>query len=84
MGTMDMRNEHDKLTGWQFDMDPDKEAFTPGTIKLDRDDFEKTLTMFYEEMGWDARTGAPTRATLDRIGLKSVADELEALNLLPA
>jgi aldehyde:ferredoxin oxidoreductase len=84
MGTMDMRNKHDQLTGWQFDMDPDKKAFTPGTIKLDRDDFETTLTMFYEEMGWDAKTGTPTRATLNKLGLGYVADELEVLKLLPA
>ncbi|MBI9105381.1 MAG: aldehyde ferredoxin oxidoreductase [Spirochaetales bacterium] len=83
MGTVDMRNKHDQLTGWQFDMDPDKKAFTPGTIKLDRDDFETTLTMFYEEMGWDAKTGSPTRATLDKLGLGYVADELEVLKLLP-
>ena len=84
MGTVNMREEHDRLTGWQFDMDPDKEAFTAGTIKLDRDDFEKGLTMLYEEMGWDPQTGAPTRETLEKLQLKYVADELETLDLLPA
>lgn len=84
MGTMDMRNRHDQLTGWQFDMDPDKKAFTPGTIKLDRDDFETALTMFYEEMGWDPKTGAPTRAALEKCNLGYVADELAGKGLLPA
>lgn len=84
MGTIDMRNEHDQLTGWQFEMDPDKKAFTPGTVKLDRDDYEKSLTMFYSEMGWDPKSGAPTKETLNKLGLKYVADELEVLNLLPA
>jgi aldehyde:ferredoxin oxidoreductase len=65
-------------------MDPDKEAFTPGTIKLDKEDFETALTMFYEEMGWDAKTGAPTRAALEKVKLGYVADELDKLGLLPA
>lgn len=84
MGTMDMRNQHDRLTGWQFEMNPDKEAYTPGTVKLDREDFETALTMFYEEMGWDAKTGAPTRAALEKAKLGYVADELDKLGLLPA
>ncbi|MFO7729962.1 MAG: aldehyde ferredoxin oxidoreductase [Spirochaetia bacterium] len=84
MGTTNMREEHDQLTGWQFDMDPDKEPFTAGTIKLDREDYEKALTMLYEELGWDSKTGAPTRATLERLRLKYVADELETMGLLPA
>jgi len=84
MGTTDMRNKHDKLTGWQFDMDPGKQPYTPGTIKLDREDFETALTMFYTEMGWDPKTGAPTRKTLEASNLRYVADELDVLGLLPA
>ncbi len=84
MGTMDMRNEHDVIMDWVYDMDPDKEAFTPGTIKMDREDMQLALTMFYEEMGWCPTTGAPTRATLEGLGLKEVADELEEKGLLPA
>jgi aldehyde:ferredoxin oxidoreductase len=84
MGTIQMREQHDRLTGWQFDLDPDKKPFTAGTIKLDREDFETALTMFYEECGWDPKTGAPTKETLVRLGLKYVADELEVMGLLPA
>ena len=39
--------------------------------------------MMYEEMGWDKVTGAPTRATLEKFGLKDVADKLASANLLP-
>ena len=39
--------------------------------------------MFYEEMGWDVTTGAPTRKTLEHYGLGYVADDLEKLGLLP-
>ena len=84
MGTMDMRGKHDVMMDWIFDMDPDKKAFTPGTIKMDRDDMQLALTMFYKEMGWDETTGAPTRATLERLDLKYVADEMESMGLLPA
>ncbi|MBW8383082.1 MAG: hypothetical protein K0M69_11255, partial [Youngiibacter sp.] len=52
-------------------------------IKMDRDDMQLALTMFYKEMGWDEKLGTPTRATLERLGLKDVADELGSLNLLP-
>ncbi len=84
MGTIDMRNKHDIIMDWVFDMDPDKKPFTPGTVKMEREDMKKALTLFYKEMGWDEETGAPTRATLEKVGLKDVADELEKLNLLSA
>ena len=38
-----------------------------------------TLDMFYTEMGWDLATGAPTRATLTRLGMADVADGMKAL-----
>jgi aldehyde:ferredoxin oxidoreductase len=88
MGTKDMRNEHDIISDWVFDkVDKDADGkelapFTPGTIRMDREDMKLALTMFYKEMGWDEVTGAPTKATLVRLGLDDVAAELEALNLL--
>ncbi len=84
MNSKNLRMDHDQLTGWQFDMDPDKKAFEAGTIKLDRDDYQKALTLFYKEMGWDEKTGVPTRATLEHLQLKDVADELDRLGLLTA
>ena len=83
-GTTDMRNEHDVVSNFIFDMDPDFKAFEEGTVKLDRDDWQTALTMFYKEFGWDETTGAPTRATLEKFGLTDVADALAAKNLLPA
>ena len=82
-GTTDMRNNHDVISNFIFDMDPDKQPFTPGTVKLEREDWQKALTMFYQQFGWDPTTGAPTRETLEKFDLKDVADDLEALNLLP-
>ena len=84
MGSKNLREDHDPLSDWVFDRDPDKQPFTEGTTKLDREDWEKALDMFYTEFGWDVKTGIPTRATLESFGLGKVADELEAAGLLPA
>jgi aldehyde:ferredoxin oxidoreductase len=46
-------------------------------IPVDRIEFEKGKDLFYELMGCDTKTGNPTRATLEKYGLKDVADELE-------
>ena len=35
-----------------------------GTDKMDREDMQVALTMFYKEMGWDEKTGAATKETL--------------------
>lgn len=83
MNTVDMRNAHDKITDWPFDMEPDFKPFEEGTIKLDREDMVKAYTLFYKEMGWDEKTGAPTRETLEKFGLNDVAEKLASLNLLP-
>ncbi len=82
MGTADMRKEHDALPEWVFNEDPDKPAFTKGTDKLDREDMEKAMDMFYQELGWDVKTGSPTKATLVKFGLTDVVAELEKRNLL--
>ena len=37
------------------------------------------LDDYYTARGWDLRTGAPTRQTLERLGLHSVADDLETI-----
>lgn len=36
-----------------FDKDPKIPVFTEGTDKMDREDMRQSLTMFYQEMGWD-------------------------------
>lgn len=51
-------------------------AFVPVTRTIDRDKFEKLKDAYYTERGWDLKTGIPTRAKLEELGLKDVADEL--------
>jgi len=41
------------------------------------------LDNYYEFRGWDKKTGLPTRARLETIDLKHVADELDRMNRLP-
>ena len=82
-GTMDMRNEHDVISEFVFNANPDQEPFTEGTQKFEREDWQLALTMFYKSFGWDETTGAPTRASLEKFDMKDVADDLESLGLLP-
>jgi aldehyde:ferredoxin oxidoreductase len=84
MATVDMRAKHDTAPDWVFDYPPDRKPFTPGHSRMDRDDIELARDQFYEVLGWDRKTGAPTRASLEKLGLKDVADRLEQLSLLPA
>lgn len=84
MNQMNQRANHDVLTDWVYDMDPAKPFGSEGTIKMDRADMNTALDMFYDEMGWDRRTGAPTRQTLERFNLGFVADELAKRKLLPS
>ena len=47
--------------------------------RLDKKKFAKMLDDYYEIVGWDKNTGAPTRATLESLGLKGIADDLEKM-----
>jgi aldehyde:ferredoxin oxidoreductase len=51
---------------------------------IDRDKFEDWKTLYYRLEGWDEKTGWPTRRTLEELGLKHVADELEKKEKLGA
>jgi aldehyde:ferredoxin oxidoreductase len=44
---------------------------------IDREKFEALKDAFYELRGSDKKTGAPKRETLEQLGLKYVADDLE-------
>jgi aldehyde:ferredoxin oxidoreductase len=53
-----------------------KKAFLPITYgegevaQITPEGYEKTLTSYYEYMGWDPETGTPTPETLKRLGLE--------------
>jgi len=84
MGTKEMRVHHDKIPEWVYTDKTGKLPFTKGTTCLDRNDVQTALDMFYDELGWDKATGAPTVRTYRKLGLDSVADTLSKQNLAPA
>ena len=51
-------------------------------VVLDREKFLKLLDKYYELRGWNKANGWPTRSRLQELGLKQIADELEAIRRL--
>jgi aldehyde:ferredoxin oxidoreductase len=47
-----------------------------GTKAVTADDVEGLLDNYYDEKGWDIKTGIPTREKLSELGLESVAGDL--------
>jgi aldehyde:ferredoxin oxidoreductase len=81
-GTKDLRHVHDALPYWM-----DRANF-PGALPTNnanttQADWDLALDLFYDQFGYDRATGAPTRATLVRLGMTDVADQLAAAGLLP-
>jgi len=84
-GSMDMRTLHDQLPHWALvESHPGKKPFDGTNYYTTPEDWNTALDLYYEVLGYDKATGAPTRATLERLGLKDVADELQKAKLLPA
>lgn len=64
---------------------PDKFFEEPIETKikvLDRNTFEKLKDRYYRHRGWDVRTGNPTKAKLDELGLNYIANDLKNRNLI--
>jgi aldehyde:ferredoxin oxidoreductase len=53
-----------------------------GGRKYLREDLERAKGEYYRLMGWDPKTGIPTQPTLERLGLKEVADEFQNRGIL--
>lgn len=49
---------------------------------LDRERFLKLLDKYYELSGWNRDSGWPTRAKLEGLGLKAIANQLQSLGRL--
>ena len=81
VGSRDMRNLHDVIPEYAYTTEPDVPVFTEGTVKMEKEDWQLALGMFYQQFGWDEQ-GSPTRETLEKFGLGDVADDLAASNLL--
>jgi aldehyde:ferredoxin oxidoreductase len=51
--------------------------------KLDKAKYKKIQDEYYQLRGWDIKTGVPTRAKLEELGLKDIADNLRKYGKLP-
>jgi aldehyde:ferredoxin oxidoreductase len=58
--------------------------FTGDQHVLSQEGFRRLMDEFYDLRGWDRTTGWPTRRTLERLKMATMADELAHLGLLPA
>lgn len=56
-----------------------KESLPDGASKGQVVDLDLMLDEYYEARGWDKNRGFPIRQTLEGLGLKAVADELDGL-----
>ncbi len=83
METADMRQRHDLTPSWIFADPKGAAAFSKGTIRMDQADISRALEVFYDVMGWDRATGAPTMETYARLGLEGVGSQLQAAKLTP-
>jgi aldehyde:ferredoxin oxidoreductase len=83
METKEMRAQHDTVPDWVFTDPASKASFTQGTNRMDKEDIKLAMDMYYEEMGWDKKTGSPTATAYQKLGLGEVADQLTKRGLLP-
>lgn len=83
MGTVDMRTEHDGVPGWIFQDPKGAAPFTRGTIRMEAADISLAMDQFYQVMGWDKATGAPTTQSYASLGLGDVARTLADRKLTP-
>jgi aldehyde:ferredoxin oxidoreductase len=51
-------------------------------LAYDKKKWSKMLDEYYDLVHWDKKTGVPTRESLEELGLKDVADELQELGKL--
>jgi len=68
----------DDIIPRRFFDEPLKGGGPSGGSVVDRDKFETILDEYYEDRKYDPKSGLPTRAGLERLGLKYIADDLEA------
>lgn len=59
-----------------------KDPMPDGPAKGKVVDLNPMLDEYYRERGWDVRTGLQKRNTLERLGLKDVANQLKGKNML--
>ena len=61
---------------WQLKYGKPHPLFDPQKLPTDLEGYNVVLDEYYRLRGCDLKTGIPTRATLERLGLKDIADDL--------
>jgi aldehyde:ferredoxin oxidoreductase len=74
-------------TEWTFNPEclgpgKDGEIISKKGAVVDREKFERMKDEFYQLRGWDVASGLQTRAKLNEIDLRDIADDLERSGLL--
>ena len=80
---VNLREEHDQLPAHFFTpvekrLLPAYPPAEPPHPPLVREYFEESKTEYYKLMGWDEKTGLPTRGTLKKLGLEDILADFEA------
>ncbi|MBW2570071.1 MAG: aldehyde:ferredoxin oxidoreductase [Deltaproteobacteria bacterium] len=80
---VNLRKEHDQLPDHFFvptktRLMPPYPPAEPPHPPLDKKLFEETKVEYYKLMGWDTKTGLPTRSTLKKLGMSDVLKKFEA------
>ena len=68
------RREHDIPLDFLFDPQTAGGALS----WTSKEEYNSVLDEYYTARGWDPNTAIPRRSTLERLGLKNIADELES------
>jgi aldehyde:ferredoxin oxidoreductase len=58
------------------------EPLDQGPVKGAVVELDRLLDDYYDQRGWGRTNGYPTRETLERLDLKSVANDLEGMGIL--
>jgi len=72
-----------KDDNWSVPEKFNKEPLKEGPCKGSVFELDQMLDEYYERRGWDVKTGLQTKAKLEELGLKDIADELERMGKLP-
>ena len=83
MNELNMRKNHDLYPNWIFTDPKNRPAFTKGTLRMDRDDIEKSFYIFFNLIGWDPKTGAPTEQAYKEMKLDFVVPVMQKEGLMP-
>ena len=76
-------DDYPPLFTWQLKHGKPNPIYNYDNYQITVEDLTKLLDEYYRLRGCDISTGIPTRAKLEEVGLKDVADDLDRRGILP-